>query len=84
MLTIPYTYLQCLSTYYTWIKTNIDQDQKDYYKECTNMVIWYDKIWGNGIKLIFFKDENDYDHILKHKLFAWKVENHYWDYQLYH
>lgn len=39
-----HTYQQCLSVYSIWIKSNIDQDQKDYYKECTNMVIWYDKI----------------------------------------
>ena len=84
MTMIPYTYQQCLSAYHIWIKTNIDQDQKDYYKGCTHMVIWYDRIWGNGIKLIFFKGENDYDYILKHKLFAWRVEVHYWDCRLYH
>lgn len=31
-----HTYQQCLSVYSIWIKSNIDQDQKDYYKECTN------------------------------------------------
>ena len=34
--------------------------QKDYYKECIHMVIGFDRIWGNSIKLIFFKNENDY------------------------
>lgn len=27
-----HTYQQCLSVYSIWIKSNIDQDQKDYYK----------------------------------------------------
>lgn len=69
-----HTYQQCLSVYSIWIKSNIDQDQKDYYKECTNMVIWYGRHWGDRIQLIFFKDKTDYRNILDNKSFAWRVE----------
>ena len=78
------SYQQCLSSYSIWIKSNIDQDQKDYYKECTNMVIWYPRIWGNRIQIIFFKDKIEYEYILANKSFAWRVDVHYWSCRHYH
>lgn len=79
-----YSYEQCLSKYSIWIESSIDQYQKDYYKECTYMVIWYPRRWGNRIQIIFFKDIADYNYILENKSFAWRVEVHYWNYKVYH
>ena len=84
MLKISPTYQQCLSTYSIWIESNIDKDQNGYYKECTNMVIWYDRHWGDRIQLIFFKVKTDYRFILANKPFAWRVDVHYWNCKLYH
>ncbi len=72
-----YTYQQCLSTYLIWIASCIDEEQKDYYQECTSFEIWYNKHRGNRIQIIFFNNHEDYLYILKHSTFAWRVDVHY-------
>lgn len=84
MLTAPYTYQQCLSTYSIWIESCIDKEQKDYYKECTNFEIWYSRIKGNRIQIIFLKDCRDYQYILEHSTFAWRIDIHYEYCRIYH
>lgn len=84
MFTTPYTYQQCLSTYSIWIESCIDKEQKDYYKKCTNFEIWYDKLQGSRIQIIFFKDYTDYLYILEHSTFAWRVDVHYESCKLFH
>ena len=84
MSIVSYTYQQCLSTYSIWVESSIDQDQKDYYKECTNFEIWYDRRKGNRIQIIFFKDYTDYLYIREHSTFAWRVDIHYEFCRLYH
>ena len=54
-----------LNNYAIWIENGFNGLQKDYYKECTNVALWYGKIKGNRIQLIFFKNRNDYEHILQ-------------------
>ncbi len=80
----PYTYQQCLSAYSIWITSCIDKDQKDYYKKCTNFGIWYNRIKGNRIQIIFFKDYMDYLYILEHSTFAWRIDIHYEFFRFYH
>ena len=77
------TYQDCLSRYSIWIKSNIDGDQRDYYKECTHMAIWYHRNFGSRIQIVFFKDNSDYKYILENKTFAWRVDVHYWGCNLY-
>lgn len=78
-----YTYQYYLSRYYAWIKSNIDKDQKDYYKECSHMAIWYHRDFGSQIQIVFFKDNSDYKYILENKTFAWRVDVHYWGCNFY-
>lgn len=85
MSVVPYTYQQCLSAYSIWITSCIDNEQKDYYKECTNFEIWYDKRnRGNRIQIIFFKNYMDYLYIREHSSFAWRVDIHYESCKLFH
>lgn len=36
-------------------------EQKDYYKQCNNLIIWFNRVCGNSIFIIFYKDDNDFD-----------------------
>ncbi|GFI00607.1 hypothetical protein IMSAGC004_03015 [Bacteroidaceae bacterium] len=78
------SYHQCLFQYSSWIESNLDHEQKNYYKECTHVIIWYNRHWGDRIQLIFFKNETDYKFILANKSFAWRVDVHYWGCKLCH
>ncbi|EEF91400.1 hypothetical protein BACCELL_00941 [Bacteroides cellulosilyticus DSM 14838] len=72
-----HTYQQCLSTYSIWIEFCIDKLQKDYYRECTNFEIWYNRLKGSRVQIIFFRDYKDYLYILEHSIFAWRIHIHY-------
>lgn len=78
------SYHQCLFQYSSWIESNLDHEQKNYYKECTHVIIWYNRHWGDRIQLIFFKNETDYKFILANKSFDWRVDVHYWGCKLCH
>lgn len=73
----PSNYSWFLNNYAIWIENGFNGLQKDYYKECTNVALWYGKIKGNRIQLIFFKNRNDYEHILQRDSVAWRIAIHY-------
>lgn len=70
-------YAWFFNNYAIYIKSGFDDQQKDYYKECTNVALWFNRIKGNQIRLIFFKNTDDYNYIMENCSIAWRITVHY-------
>lgn len=57
---IPYSYSWFYHWYYSQIESYMDKgEQKDYYKNCKYLILWFNRVRGNDIFLIFYKDNMD-------------------------
>lgn len=59
------------SWYYQWYHLQIESYmdnglQKNYYKECEYVALWFNRVRGNGVLLIFFKDNVDFDNWMEY------------------
>ena len=58
----PYSYSWFYHWYHAQIASYMDSGvQKDYYKGCEYVALWFNRVRGNGVLLIFFKDNVDFD-----------------------
>ena len=59
---ISYSYSWFYHRYHAQIASYMDSgEQKDYYKECEYAIIWFNRLRGTEIHLVFFKDDVDFD-----------------------
>ena len=64
---IPYSYSWFYHWYHAQIASYMDSGvQKDYYKECEYAALWFNRVRGNDVLLIFFKDDVDFDNWMEH------------------
>lgn len=64
---IPYSYSWFYHWYHAQIASYMDCGmQKDYYKECEYVALWFNRVRGNGILLFFFKDNDDFENWMEH------------------
>lgn len=81
---IPYSY----SWFYYWYDNQIaaymdSGVQKDYYKGCEYVALWFNRVRGNSIFLFFFKDGADFDYWEKY-YGGLKLTLHYQYYKILH
>ena len=59
---VPYSYSWFYHWYYDQISFYMDKGmQKDYYKECEYVALWFNRVRGNSVLPVFFKDNADFN-----------------------
>lgn len=80
----PYSYSWFYHWYHAQIASYMDSGvQKDYYKGCEYVALWFNRVRGNGVLLIFFKDNIDFDNWVEH-YGGFKIIFHYQYYKIIH
>lgn len=79
---------QSYSWFYNWYYDQItfymDKDlQKDYYKECEYVALWFNRVRGNRVLPIFFKDDADFNNWVEHNG-GFKIVLRYQYYKIIH
>ena len=79
-MTIPDSSFISYSSFYSWYHLQVESymtegTQKDYYKQCNYLIIWFNRVCGNSIFIFFYKDDNDFDRWFEY--FGIKLPLHY-------
>lgn len=81
---IPYSYSWFYHWYYGQITSYMDGGlQKDYYKGCEYVALWFNRVRGNSVLPIFFKDNADFNNWVEH-YGGFKIILHYQYYKIIH
>lgn len=80
--------MQSYSWFYHWYYGQItsymdDGLQKDYYKECEYVALWFNRVRGNSVLPLFFKDNTDFNNWVEH-YGGFKIILHYQYYKIIH
>lgn len=80
----PYSYSWFYHWYYGKITSYMDDGlQKDYYKECEYVALWFNRVRGNSVLPLFFKDNTDFNNWVEH-YGGFKIILHYQYYKIIH
>lgn len=64
---VKYSYTWFYQWYYDQIVSCIDDEaQKDYYRECEHVSLWFNRVRGNNVFLFFFKDGSDFSNWMEY------------------
>lgn len=79
-----HSYLWFYNWYHGQITSYMDDGlQKDYYKKCEYVALWFNRVKGNSVLPIFFKDNADFNNWVEH-YGGFKIILHYQYYKIIH